>query len=101
MQLIRAVAELSVVKLGQLVGRDQRIIRLMEAADSKLITMGADSASVDWPEMWSQRLNIPMELLTVRSEGTAEQVWGDPPILIYNHTYRSAALFRASCLLLM
>jgi len=48
------VSEYGVVKLGTLIGRDQRLIKLIESADSKLITIGSESAEEDWPLMCVQ-----------------------------------------------
>ncbi len=64
---MRAVSEVGVVKLGQLAGRDPRIIHLMD--DSKLLTIGHTSAEADWPRLWSARLGLPMGLLSVRVHG--------------------------------
>ena len=93
--LVKAVSELGVVKLGQLVGRDQRIIRLMD--ECKILTVGDASAAADWPQLWSQRLNIPRELLSVRSEGTARgQVGTAHPIgVVLPHCLQSSAVIKA------
>ncbi|GAX73015.1 hypothetical protein CEUSTIGMA_g467.t1 [Chlamydomonas eustigma] len=71
-KLVQAVAELGIVKLGKLVGRDPRILKAVEA--SKFIVLGNDSAKADWPELWSKELGHPVDLVTFRNLPSTAQV---------------------------
>jgi hypothetical protein len=40
-----------------------------QGSDQKLVTFGADTDDADWGEAFSRKLNIPMELISIRNEG--------------------------------
>ncbi len=60
------------IKLGQLVGLDPSIIKQLEASPipgiAKIIAMGSDTPTADWPRMCCERLGLPLDMLAVRAE---------------------------------